>query len=131
MVFVEILESLGTLFTDASDYAVGFVLQQFEEDSWKPLPFFSKKLTNAENGCGTYNRELIGIYLSIKQFKHILEKRQFTIHTDHKPLMPAIQKTSEKALPRQRRHLQYIPDFSIDIRHIGEKENIVSDSLSR
>ncbi|GBM65805.1 hypothetical protein AVEN_172658-1 [Araneus ventricosus] len=33
-----------TIFTDASDYAVGSVLQQFEEDSWKPLAFFSRKV---------------------------------------------------------------------------------------
>ncbi|GBM54005.1 hypothetical protein AVEN_228758-1 [Araneus ventricosus] len=70
------------LFSDAPDYAVGSVLQQFEEDSWKPLAFFSKKLTNAQKVYSTYDRELLGIYLSIKQFKHILEERQFTIYTD-------------------------------------------------
>ncbi|GBN48949.1 Retrovirus-related Pol polyprotein from transposon 17.6 [Araneus ventricosus] len=118
-------------FTDASDYAVGSVLQQFEEDCWKPLAFFSKKLTNAQKGYSTYDRELLGIYLSIKQFKHILEGRQFTIYTDHKPLMFAFQQKNEKASPRQLRHLQYISEFSTDIRHICGKENIVADSLSR
>ncbi|GBN76389.1 Transposon Ty3-I Gag-Pol polyprotein [Araneus ventricosus] len=119
------------LFTDASDYAVGSVLQQFEEDCWKPLAFFSKKLTNAQKGYSTYDRELLGIYLSIKQFKNILEGRQFTIYTDHKPLMFAFQQKNEKASPRQLRHLQYISEFSTDIRHICGKENIVADSLSR
>ncbi|GBO27474.1 Transposon Ty3-I Gag-Pol polyprotein [Araneus ventricosus] len=119
------------LFTDASDYAVGSVLQQFDEDCWKPLAFFSKKFTNAQKGYSTYDRELLGIYFSIKQFKHILEGRQFTIYTDHKPLMFAFQQKNEKASPRQLRHLQYISEFSTDIRHIGGKENIVADSLSR
>ncbi|GBO03169.1 Transposon Ty3-I Gag-Pol polyprotein [Araneus ventricosus] len=119
------------LFTDASDYAVGSVLKQFEEDSWKPLAFFSKKLTNAQKGYSNYDRELLGIYLSIKQFKHILEGRQFTIYSGHKTLMFAFQQKNEKASPRQLRHLQYISEFSTDIRHIGGKENIVADSLSR
>ncbi|GBL89877.1 Transposon Ty3-I Gag-Pol polyprotein [Araneus ventricosus] len=119
------------LFTDASDYSVGYLLQQFEEDCWKTLAFFSKKLTNAQKGYSTYDRELLGIYLSIKQFKHILEGRQFTIYTDHKSLMFAFQQKNEKASPRQLRHLQYISEFSTNIRHIGGKENIVTDSLSR
>ncbi|GBO03278.1 Transposon Ty3-I Gag-Pol polyprotein [Araneus ventricosus] len=76
------LASSLALFSDASDYAVGSVLQQFEEDSWKPLAFFSKNLTNAQKGYNTYDRELLGIYLFIKQFKHILEERQFTMYTD-------------------------------------------------
>ncbi|GBN61404.1 Retrovirus-related Pol polyprotein from transposon opus [Araneus ventricosus] len=96
------------LFNDASDYAVGSVLQKFEEDCWKPLAFFSKKLTNAQKRYSTYDRELLGIYLSIKQFKHILEGRQFTIYADQKPLMFAFQQKNEKASPRQLRHLQYI-----------------------
>ncbi|GBN27325.1 Retrovirus-related Pol polyprotein from transposon 297 [Araneus ventricosus] len=53
------LDSPLALFTDASDYAVGSVLQQFEEDSWKPFAFFSKKLTNAQKGYSTYDRELL------------------------------------------------------------------------
>ncbi|GBO10032.1 hypothetical protein AVEN_185720-1 [Araneus ventricosus] len=74
------LEFLGyitpeALFSDASDYAVGSVLQQFEEDGWKPLAFFSKKLTNAQKEYSTYNRKLLGIYLTTKRLKHILEGR--------------------------------------------------------
>ncbi|GBN01854.1 Transposon Tf2-8 polyprotein [Araneus ventricosus] len=120
-----------SLFTDASDYAVGSVLQQFEDDSWKPLSFFSKTLSNAQKGHSTYDRELLGIYLPIKQFKHILEGRQFTMYADHKPLMFAFEQKNEKGSPRQLRHLQYISEFSTDIHHIGRKENIVADSLSR
>ncbi|GBM00450.1 Transposon Ty3-I Gag-Pol polyprotein [Araneus ventricosus] len=112
-------EYLKALFTDASDYAVGSVLQQFEEDSWKPLAFFSKKLTNAQKGHSTYDRELLGIYLSIKQFKHILEGRQFTIYTDHKPLIFAFQQKNEKASPRQL-HYDKIADAQIDNQDLNE-----------
>ncbi|GBL60566.1 hypothetical protein AVEN_136126-1 [Araneus ventricosus] len=45
--------------------------------------------------------------------------------------MFAFQQKNEKASPRQLRHLQYISEFSTYIRHIGGKENIIADSLSR
>ncbi|GBM43920.1 hypothetical protein AVEN_125112-1 [Araneus ventricosus] len=51
-------DSLLALFSDASDYAVGSVLQQFEEDSWNALAFFPRRLTNAQKGYSTYGREL-------------------------------------------------------------------------
>ncbi|GBM75207.1 Transposon Tf2-6 polyprotein [Araneus ventricosus] len=124
-------EYLKALFTDASDHAFGSVLQQFEEDSWKHLAFFPRKLSNAQKGYSTCYKEQSGIYLSIKQFKHILERRHFTVCTVHKPLMSAFQQKNEKASPRQLGHLQYISELYTDIRHIGGKENIFADSLSR
>ncbi|GFX53757.1 retrovirus-related Pol polyprotein from transposon opus [Trichonephila clavipes] len=51
------------LFTDASNFAIGSVLQQFEAGNWKPISFFLKKLTNAQKNYSTYDRELLGIYL--------------------------------------------------------------------
>ncbi|GFW25417.1 hypothetical protein TNCV_3721451 [Trichonephila clavipes] len=89
------------LFTDASNFAIGTVLQQFESGSWKPISFFSTKLTEAQKNYSTYDRELLGIYLSIKQFKHLLEGRNFIIYTDHKPITYVFHQKNEKAAPRQ------------------------------
>ncbi|GFW58710.1 transposon Tf2-6 polyprotein [Trichonephila clavipes] len=79
----------------------------------------------------TYDRELLGIYLSVKQFKHLLEGRNFVIYTDHKPITYAFHQKNEKASLRQLRHLQYTSQFSTNICHISGGENIVADSLSR
>lgn len=119
------------LFTDASDQALGGVVQQYENTSWKPIAFYSKKLNDAEKKYSAYDKELLAIYASIKNFKHYLEGREFTIFTDHKPLTFAFNQKNEKASPRQMRHLQYISQFSTDIQHISGKENIVADTLSR
>lgn len=80
-----------SLCTDASDVAIGSVLQQFEDESWQPIAFYSKKLNNTQKAYSTYDRELLGIYLSIKHFKYLLEGREFCIYTDHKPLIFAFQ----------------------------------------
>lgn len=119
------------LFVDASNFAIRSVLQQFEEGTWKPIAFFSKKLNDAQTSYSTYDRELLGIYLAVKKFKHFVEGRNFVIYTDHKPLIFAFQQKNEKASTRQLRHLQYISQFSTDIRHISGKDNVVADQLSR
>ncbi|GFY36706.1 retrovirus-related Pol polyprotein from transposon 297 [Trichonephila clavipes] len=94
------------LLTDASNVAIGSVLQQFEAGN--RFHFFSKKLTEAKKNDSTYDRELLGIYLSVKQFKHLLEGRNFVIYTDHKPITYAFHQKNEKASPRQLRHLQHM-----------------------
>ena len=61
----------------------------------------------------------------------MLEGRQFTVYTDHKPLVHAMSKTTELQSARQQRHLSAISEFFTDIRHISGKKNVVADCLSR
>ncbi|GFW54361.1 retrovirus-related Pol polyprotein from transposon opus [Trichonephila clavipes] len=62
-----------SLMTDASDFAVGSVLQQHIEATVEPLVFFSRKLSATEKKYSTFDRELLSIYLSVKHFRHMLE----------------------------------------------------------
>ena len=61
------------LMTDASDTAVGAVLQQYINDTWHPISFFFRKMTPAETRYSTFDRELLAVYLSIKHFRHFFE----------------------------------------------------------
>ena len=61
----------------------------------------------------------------------MLEARSFHILTDHKPLTYAIKSSSKKYSPREIRHLDYVSQFTTDIRHIKGTDNIVADALSR
>lgn len=119
-----------SLFTDASNRAVGSVLQQYHKGMWQPLGFFSKKLSTAEEKYSTLDRELLAIYLSVKHFRYFLEGREFIVYTDHKPLTTAMTSTSERS-PRQTRHLEFISQFTTNIQHIKGKNNVVADFLSR
>ena len=115
---------------DASDKAVGGQLEQLTGGSWRPVAFFSKKLSNAETRYSAFDRELLAIYLAVKHFRHHLEGRPFTVFTDHKPLTFALSSSAERS-PRQTRHLSFIAEFSTDIRHVEGKANVVADTLSR
>lgn len=117
--------------TDASDQAVGAVLEQFDNGDWKPIAFFSKKLKPSERKYSVFDRELLGIYLAIKHFRHFLEGRNFHVYTDHKPLAGNIFSGRADASPRQTRHLCFISEFTTDIRFVPGKNNPVADALSR
>lgn len=119
------------LVTDASDVAVGAVLQQKVNDCWVPLAFFSRQLRDPEVKYSTFDRELLALYLAIRHFRFFLEGRPFTAFTDHKPLTFAMSKVSEPWSSRQTRHLSYISEFTTDIQHISGSENPVADALSR
>nr|VZI41702.1 unnamed protein product [Spirometra erinaceieuropaei] len=120
-----------SLMVDASTVAVGAVLQQHIKDSTRPWAFFSKKLSPAATRYSTFGRELLAIYLAVKHFPHFLEGRDFTIFTDHKPLTFAIRSHSDKYNPREISHLDYISQFTTDIRHIDGPKNAVADMPSR
>lgn len=119
------------LTTDASDYAVGAVCEQWVGGAWQPLAFFSKQLRDAERKYSTFDRELLGLFLATRHFRFLLEGRQFTVFVDHKPLTFSMAKTSEPWSARQQRQLSAISEFTTDIQHVAGKDNYVADCLSR
>ena len=119
------------IMTDASDVAVGAVLQQFSQGKWQPLSFFSKRLDATQSRYSTFSRELLAIYLAVKHFRHMVEGIPFTIYTDHKPLTKAMNAKHDKYSPRELRHLEFISQFTSDIRFVKGHKNEVADALSR
>ena len=119
------------LMVDASEAAVGGVLQQLVNDVWEPISFFSKRLQPAETRYSTFGRELLAVYLGIRHFRHSVEGRQFCIYTDHKPLTHAFTAKPDRYSPREIRHLDYVSQYTTDIRHISGVANTVADALSR
>ena len=93
------------IMTDASDVAVGAVLQQFIDGIWKPISYFSCKLNHAESRYSKYDRELLALYLSIRHFCCFNEGHAFHVVTDHKPLTYSLATNFNRYLPRQIRHL--------------------------
>ncbi len=117
--------------TDASDTHIGGVLNQQVRGSWQPLGFFSRKLNVAEIKYSTFDRELLAAAQTIRHFRHMLEGRDFQLHTDHKPLVTAISRISEPWSARQQRHLAAIAEFTSDLRYLPGPQNVVADALSR
>ncbi|CAI2734883.1 unnamed protein product [Schistosoma spindalis] len=119
------------LCTDASQKAVGAVLQQRVNDTITPIAFFSKRLSSAQERYSTFGRELLAMYLAVKHFNFLLQGRDFTVMTDHKPLCYTFSTSYDKHSPREARQLDYISQFTTDIQFIKGSSNIVADALSR
>lgn len=120
-----------SLTTDASEIAVGAVLQQRATDgAWVPLAFFSKKMSLAEKKYSAFDRELLAIYLAVRHFRYFIEGRSFVVYTDHKPLVTAMNSKTERS-PRQARHLDFISQFTSELQYVKGSENVVADTLSR
>ncbi|GFW63176.1 hypothetical protein TNCV_581161 [Trichonephila clavipes] len=118
------------LHVDASDYAIGSALHQVVDSELQPLAFFSRKLTSSEKSYSAYDRELFAIYSAIRHFRYMLEARDFTVFTDHKPFTYAFRQKSDKFSPRQIRQLDFISQFTTNIVHIPGSDNIAADVLS-
>ena len=120
-----------SLTTDASDVAIGAVIEQRGPQGWEPLAFFSKKLSDSQQKWSPYDRELHAVHKAVRHFKHMVEGRSFTIYTDHQSLVPSMAKKTEAQTARQANQLSEISEYSTDIRYLEGKSNVVADALSR
>ncbi|UYV66979.1 K02A2.6-like, partial [Cordylochernes scorpioides] len=101
---------------------------------WQQFPtnsVFLKETRRCTKKIQRIRQRTLAVYLAMKHFRHLLEGRQFPVYTDHKPLTYAFQQNLDKVSPRQCRHLDFIGQFTTDIRHIASCENVPADSLSR
>lgn len=119
------------LTTDASDVGIGAVLEQWQNNTWRPLAFFSKSLNHREKKYSTFDRELLAAHQAALHFRHFIEGRSCSLLTDHQPLVTAWSKCQDPWSARQQRHLATIAEFFTDVRHIKGKNNVVADVLSR
>jgi hypothetical protein len=121
-----------SLVTDTSSTHVGAVIQQRRPGhAWCPLGFFSAQLDKAQLNYSAFDRELFAVVAAIKHFRFMLERRPFTVFTDHRPLLGALSRRSDPWSGRQQRHLSFIAEFSPTVRHIAGQSNVVADTLSR
>ena len=107
---------------DASDFAVGGVLQQYINNVWQPL---------AETRYSVFDRELLAVYATIRHFRHSLEGRYFFVNSDHKPLTFVMSLVAERPSLLQTRQLGFIAEFTTDIRYVKGETNFVADALSQ
>ncbi|CAF5183326.1 unnamed protein product [Rotaria magnacalcarata] len=74
--------------------------------------------------------KVLAIWWSVTQkFHSYIEGQQFTVETDHKPLLSLMKKTYHNS--RIERWMTTLQQYDMIIRHISGKENTTADALSR
>lgn len=117
--------------SDASGLGMAGVLEQYVNNSWQPLAFFSKKFSDADKRESTYNRELSGAFNAVRHFRNLIEGKGCALVVDHAPLRGSFRSHNDALTDKQRRQLSYLSEMVSDIYPIAGKHNVVADMLSR
>lgn len=114
---------------DACSTACGAVLSQDHDGQDKPITFISKTFKKGEINKPIIEKELIAIHFAINVLRPYLYGTEFTVFSDHKPLLYLYKmKNPSSKLVRIRLELE---EYNFNIVHIKGKDNVVADALSR
>jgi hypothetical protein len=110
--------------TDASGFAIAGILNKY--DGFKilrPVNFYCRKCTGAEQNYDTYDRKLLAIVETMKQWRHFLEgvNHKVLIQCDHKKL--EYFQTSKVLSRRQARWAEILSSYDFVIEHLEGKKN--------
>lgn len=118
--------------TDASDRGTGGVLLQPDDGgNWKPVAFFSKKMTPVESNYEIYDKELLAIVQAFEEWRPELEGSPDSVEvvTDHKALEYFMK--SRLLSRRQARWSEFLSRFNFKICYRPGAYNDSADALSR
>ena len=115
--------------TDASDHALGAVLQQRQGNEVKVIAYASRVLQPAELSYSTTRKELAGIIFGLKIYRHYLLITPFLLRTDHAALTSLLK--SPEPVGQQARWLDLLAEFNFRIEHRPGRLSANCDSLSR
>jgi len=117
--------------TDASGFATAGILNQYDGFGiLRLVNFSSRKCSRAKQNYDTYNRELLPIVETLRQWRHYPEgaNHMILIPCDHKNL--EYFQTSKVLSRRQTRWAEILSSYDLLIRHLEGRKN-PADGLSR
>ena len=112
------------VYTDASSIGIGAVL----EKNSHVIAYASRALTKSEKQYSVIQRECLALVYALKQFRHYLLGRSFTLVTDHAPLQWLSAQKMEGLLCRWSLALQ---EYDFQIKYCKGIQNGNADALSR
>ena len=117
--------------TDSSKTCIGAVLEQYEDNQWRPMGYFSKHLPPQQQKWSTFRRELLAAKEGIRHFIAEIDGRHCVLFTDHRPLLSAFSSNSMQHDVVAQNHIQEICQWTKDVRFLPGKTITVADHLSR
>jgi hypothetical protein len=113
------------VYCDASGIGLGGVLMQ----EGRVIAYTSQQLRKHEVNYPTHDLELAAVVHALKAWRHYLFGNVCNIYTDHKSLKYIF--TQPELNMRQRRWLELIKDYNLQVHYHPGKANVVADALSR
>jgi hypothetical protein len=119
------IEKPFDVYCDTSGSGLGCVLMQ----EGRVIAYASRQLCRHEEHYPTHDLELAAMVHSLKIWRHYLLGNICHIYTYHKCLKYIF--TQSELNMRQRRWLELIKDYELEIHYYSGKANVVADALSR
>jgi hypothetical protein len=117
--------SFGLSLPDASGTEFGCVLMQDN----RVIAYASRAIRPHEQNYPTHDLELAAVVHALKIWRHYLMGAHCNIYTDHKSLKYIF--TRADLNMRQKRWLELIKDYDLEVHYHPGKANVVADALSR
>ncbi|GJX38037.1 reverse transcriptase domain-containing protein [Tanacetum coccineum] len=114
---------------DASDYAVGAVLEQRKTKHFQSIHYASKTMTDAQAHYTTTEKELLAVVYAFEKFRPYLVLSKTIVYTNHSALKYLL--TKQDAKPRLLRWILLLQEFDVIICDKKEAENLAAYHLSR
>ena len=77
-----------------------------------------------------FQKRIVRMLCVIKTFQILLQAKDFTLCTDHRPIVTKFYSTTRVASPRQEQFFDFISQITNKLKHVSGKEN-VADILNR
>ena len=120
---------------DASPVGVGCVLSIVDKSRVeRPVAFYSRSLTETERRYSQTDREGLAVIAGLARFNYYLAGREFTIRTDHKPLLGMLggnKPVSMMASPRVTRWAMLLSGYKYRMEYVPGTKQGNCDGLSR
>jgi hypothetical protein len=113
------------VYCDASGTRLGYVLMQ----DCRVIVYSSQQLRRHEEHYPTHDLELAAVVLALRTWRHYLLGNVVHLFTDHKRLKYIF--TQADLNKRQRRWMEMIKDYDLELHYHPGKVNVVADALSR
>ncbi|GJX11483.1 reverse transcriptase domain-containing protein [Tanacetum coccineum] len=117
------------LMCDASDFAIGAVLEQRHEKHFRPIHYASKTMNEAESHYTTTEKEMLAVVYAFEKFRSYLILNKSVVYTDHSALKYLFAKKDSKA--RLLRWVLLLQEFDFNVIDTKGAENLAADHLSR
>ena len=95
----------------------------------KPIAYFSENIKGATLNYSMYDLELYTLIRALATWQHYLWPKEFVIRTDHESLKHL--RAQDKLNKRHAKWIEFLETFPFVIQYKKDKDNVVSDALSR
>uniref|UniRef100_A0A0K0FRB5 RNA-directed DNA polymerase n=1 Tax=Strongyloides venezuelensis TaxID=75913 RepID=A0A0K0FRB5_STRVS len=116
--------------TDASDYAIGAVLLQEDENNHlRVISYASRALREIERRWQKTEKEALAVIFGVKKFHYYIYGKTTDIYTDQRAVLAI--KNAKESQTKLRRYQLAVAPYNLRIFYKEGKANVVADLLSR